>query len=82
MSYRVVHLAAEILAEFYDFSFLYGLQNVRKTDVIDFCMKMDLIAKEYERQTHGEKMDLMERHDLDDGFICCSRNYGSESPSC
>ncbi|GBN37576.1 hypothetical protein AVEN_224249-1 [Araneus ventricosus] len=35
---------------------------------------MDLFAKEYVSPMRGEKMDLSERHGLDDGFIWCCRN--------
>ncbi|GBN92841.1 hypothetical protein AVEN_115490-1 [Araneus ventricosus] len=47
MSSRGVHLAAEFQAGLHDLRFLNGSKNGPETDVIDFCMKMDLTAKEY-----------------------------------
>ncbi|GBM90121.1 hypothetical protein AVEN_185857-1 [Araneus ventricosus] len=46
-SSRGDHRAAELKAGLNDLSFLYDLKNRPKSEVIDFCMKMDLIAKEY-----------------------------------
>ncbi|GBN97961.1 hypothetical protein AVEN_245102-1 [Araneus ventricosus] len=54
MSSRDDHRAAELKAGLFDLSFLYGLKNGPKRDVIDFCMKMDLIAKEYVRPVCDE----------------------------
>ncbi|GBM61045.1 hypothetical protein AVEN_264373-1 [Araneus ventricosus] len=45
MSFRD-HRAAELKAGLFNLSLRYGLKNVPKRDVINFCMKMDLIAKE------------------------------------
>ncbi|GBO04750.1 hypothetical protein AVEN_255465-1 [Araneus ventricosus] len=46
MSSRGDHRTAEFKAGLCDLSFLYGLRNGPKRDVIDFCMKIDLIAKD------------------------------------
>ncbi|GBN04151.1 hypothetical protein AVEN_119017-1 [Araneus ventricosus] len=70
------HRAAELKAGLFDLSFLYDLKNGPKRDVIDLCMKMDLIAKEYICPTCDEKMELIECPNLDDGFIWCCRKYG------
>ncbi|GBN83785.1 hypothetical protein AVEN_224994-1 [Araneus ventricosus] len=81
MSSRVEHCAAELEAGLYDLSFLYGLKNGRKRDVIDFCMKMYLIAKEYICPACDETMELIECVTLEDGFIWCCRKYGLKCPS-
>ncbi|GBM95020.1 hypothetical protein AVEN_29382-1 [Araneus ventricosus] len=79
MSSRVDHRAAEMQAGLFDLSFLYGLKNGPKRDVIDFCMKMDLIAKEYVCPSCNEKMELSECSTLEDGFIWCCRKYGQNA---
>ncbi|GBN20309.1 hypothetical protein AVEN_181794-1 [Araneus ventricosus] len=76
MPSRVEHCAAELEAGLYDLSFLYGLKNEPKRDVINFCMKMDLIAKEYICPACDEKMELIECVTPEDGFIWCCRKYG------
>ncbi|GBO15184.1 hypothetical protein AVEN_38646-1 [Araneus ventricosus] len=79
MSSRVDHRAAEMQTGLFDLSFLYGLKNGPKRDVIDFCMKMDLIAKEYVCPACNEKMELSECSTLEDGFIWCCRKYGQNA---
>ncbi|GBO13305.1 hypothetical protein AVEN_200300-1 [Araneus ventricosus] len=45
MSSRGDYRAGELKAGLYDLSFLYDLKNGPKRELIDFCMKMDLIVK-------------------------------------
>ncbi|GBN66591.1 hypothetical protein AVEN_245423-1 [Araneus ventricosus] len=79
MSSRVDHRTAEVQAGLFDLSFLYGLKNGSKRDVIDFCMQMDLIAKEYVCPACDEKMELIECSTLEDGFIWCCSKYGQNA---
>ncbi|GBN34126.1 hypothetical protein AVEN_43304-1 [Araneus ventricosus] len=71
MSSREKHRAFESQAGMYDLEFLYGL----KKDVIEWCMGMDMIAKEYGCPTCGEKMVLTERN-CSDGYIWVCRKFG------
>ncbi|GBN86375.1 hypothetical protein AVEN_128405-1 [Araneus ventricosus] len=61
MSSRDNHSTAESQAGLFDLKYLYRLKNGCKKDVIDWCMKMNLIAKEYVCPTCEEKMVLTER---------------------
>ncbi|GBL63932.1 hypothetical protein AVEN_221021-1 [Araneus ventricosus] len=81
MSYREKHHAFENQAGMYDLEFLYGLKKGSKKDVLEWCMAMDLIAKEYVCPTCGEKMVLTER-DVPDGYIWIFSKVWCECSSC
>ncbi|GBN81747.1 hypothetical protein AVEN_191939-1 [Araneus ventricosus] len=67
MSSRDVHRAAESQAGLFYLEFLYGLKRGSKKDVIQLCMDMNMIAKEYVCPICGEKMALTQR-DGSDGY--------------
>ncbi|GBN96596.1 hypothetical protein AVEN_242579-1 [Araneus ventricosus] len=71
MSSREKHRAAESQAGLFDLEYFYELKKY----VIDCCMKMNLIAKEYVCPTCGVKMVLTER-DVSDGYSCVCRKFG------
>ncbi|GBL74685.1 hypothetical protein AVEN_243571-1 [Araneus ventricosus] len=75
MSSRSNHRAAESQAGLFDLEYSYRLKNGCKKDVIDWYMKMNLIAKEYVCPICGEKMVLPER-DGSDGYSWVCRKYG------
>ncbi|GBM64649.1 hypothetical protein AVEN_91716-1 [Araneus ventricosus] len=79
MSSRGDHRTAELKAGLYDFSFLYDLKNGPKRELIDFRMKMDLIAKEYVCPVCDKKIELIEFLNLDDGFIWCCGKYSQNA---
>ncbi|GBN39308.1 hypothetical protein AVEN_148385-1 [Araneus ventricosus] len=76
MSSRENHRAAESRAGLFDLEVLYGLKKGPKKDVIDWCMNMNMIAKEYVCPTCGEKMVLCERNDISDGYHWVCRKFG------
>ncbi|GBN29374.1 hypothetical protein AVEN_78151-1 [Araneus ventricosus] len=53
MSCGEKHHAFESQAGMYDLEFLYGLKKGSKEDVIEWCMSVDMIAKEYVCPTCG-----------------------------
>ncbi|GBO29801.1 hypothetical protein AVEN_188023-1 [Araneus ventricosus] len=66
-SCHVKHRAFESQAGMFDLEFLYGLKKGSKKEVIEWCMGMDMIAKEYVCPTCGEKMVLTEKN-CSDGY--------------
>ncbi|GBN03305.1 hypothetical protein AVEN_249562-1 [Araneus ventricosus] len=76
MSSRDNHRAAESRAGLFDLEILYGLKKGPKKDVIDWCMSMNMIAKEYVCPTCGEKMVLCERNDISEGYHWVCRKFG------
>ncbi|GBM51511.1 hypothetical protein AVEN_71629-1 [Araneus ventricosus] len=75
MSSRDKHRAAESQVGMFDLEYLYGLKKGYKKDVIDWCMEMNLIAKEHVCLTCGVKMVLTER-DGSDGYSWVCRKFG------
>ncbi|GBM60772.1 hypothetical protein AVEN_182275-1 [Araneus ventricosus] len=69
------HRAAESQACLFDLEHLYGLKKGCKEDVIDWCMEMNLITKEYACPTCAVKMVLTERDGLD-GYTRFCRKFG------
>ncbi|GBN17481.1 hypothetical protein AVEN_112070-1 [Araneus ventricosus] len=76
MSSRDNHCTIESQAGLFDLEFLYGLKKGPKKDVIDWCMSMNIITKEYACPTCGEKMVLCERNDISDGYHWVCRKLG------
>ncbi|GBO43441.1 hypothetical protein AVEN_241714-1 [Araneus ventricosus] len=75
MPSRDKHRAAESQAGLFDLEYLYGLKKGSKEDVIEWCMSMNFIAKEYVCPTCGVKMVLTER-DGSDGYGWVCRKFG------
>ncbi|GBL81146.1 hypothetical protein AVEN_83196-1 [Araneus ventricosus] len=75
MSCRAKHRAFESQAGMYDLEFLYGLKKGSKKEGNEWCMGMDMIAKEYVCPTCGEKMILTENN-CSDGYAWVCRKFG------
>ncbi|GBN48473.1 hypothetical protein AVEN_210071-1 [Araneus ventricosus] len=75
MSCCVKHRPFESQAGMYDSEFLYGLKKGSKKEVIEWCMGMDMIAKEFVCPTCGEKMVLTEEN-CSDGYAWVCRKFG------
>ncbi|GBN48033.1 hypothetical protein AVEN_273888-1, partial [Araneus ventricosus] len=75
MSSHAKHRAAESQAGLFDLEFLYGLKKGSKKDLIEWCIGMNLIAKEYVCPTCRVKMVLTER-DGSDGYVSVCRKFG------
>ncbi|GBM10882.1 hypothetical protein AVEN_42136-1 [Araneus ventricosus] len=74
MSSSDEHRAAESQAGMFDLKYLYGLKKGCQKDVIDWCMEMNLIAKEYVCPTCGAKMILTNRYGSD-GYSWVCRKF-------